>query len=350
MGWTRAFFICCLWGATSVALPTEAEIDDLFDDYQGKVPGAAVTVIKDGWVVYKKAFGLADVNTQTAANTNTNFRLASVTKQFTAAAILVLVDQGKLTFDTKLTEIFPDFPSYGSAITVRHLLNHTSGLRDYENLIPGGQTQQVLDSDVLRLLKKQSSGSFKPGSQYSYSNSGYCVLGEIVTKVSGQSFASFLKEFIFDRIGMRETVAFEKGISQVNYRAYGHSASGGGWKQTDQSITSATLGDGGVYTSIEDYFYWDQALNTSSFVSPALLAEAFTPGKLNDGSSIKYGFGWVLDTYGGRRRQSHTGSTIGFRTAVQRFPAERLTVVVLVNRANAAPWDKASQIADKYLR
>lgn len=221
-------------------------------------------------------------------------------------------------------------------------------MRDYEGLIPGGTTQQVKDKDVLDILMKQSSTYFTPGSQYRYSNAGYATLAVIVNRVSGISFAEFLENNIFTPLGMKNTVAYEKGISEVSDRAYGYTQRNGKFQRTDQSLTSAVLGDGGVYTSVDEILIWDQALYTDILVSQNLMDMAFTPGKLNSGASTRYGFGWVLDTYKGIKRISHTGSTIGFRSAIQRFPEKELTVVVLVNRAGAQPWETARRVADLF--
>jgi CubicO group peptidase (beta-lactamase class C family) len=326
-----------------------SDIDTLMRDYdKPDVPGASVLVMRTGTVTLRKSYGLADVEKGEKVGEDTNFRLASVSKQFTALAALLLVDEGKLALDDKLTEVFPGFPAYGQAIRVRHLLNHTSGLRDYEDLIPSGQTKQVTDADVLSLLQKQSSTSFTPGSQYKYSNGGYCLLAQIVEKKSGLSFAEFVSRRIFSPLGMMDSRVYERDpVPVIPHRAYGYTRSGSGFQRTDQSVTSATQGDGGVYTSAVDYERWARGMDT--LLSTSLMDEIFTPGKLNNGSSTSYGFGWVLDTYRGLKRRSHTGSTIGFRTAVQRFPERDTTIAVFVNRAGAAPWDQAQKIADLYL-
>ena len=166
------------------------------------------------------------------ASSATNYRLASVTKQFTAMAVMQLIEAGKLSFDDTLTTVFPDFPEYGSHITIRHLLNHTSGLRDYEGLIPSGQSEQVHDRDILALYKQQSSGSFTAGSRYRYCNGGYVLLGVIVETASGETFAGYLKKHIFEPLGMKNTVAFEDGISTVPNRAFGYSRQGSGFAKT----------------------------------------------------------------------------------------------------------------------
>ena len=185
-------------------------------------PGISVIVIKDRMVLYKKAYGLADVEARVTNTTNTNFRLASVTKQFTAMAILILMERGKLSLESHLADFFPDFPAYGREITIRQLLNHTSGLPDYAALMPADQKEQLSDEDVLRILKQPTKGNFRPGSKFEYSNSGYVVLGLIAAKVSGKSFARFLEESIFQPLGMSSTVAYEPGISTVKNRAYGY--------------------------------------------------------------------------------------------------------------------------------
>lgn len=308
-------------------------------------PGLSVIVIRDGKILTKKAYGLADVEAKTLNTTRTNFRLASVTKQFTAMAILILIKQGKLRLDSRLTDFFPEFPAYGKDITIRQVLNHTSGLPDYAAHIPAGQKEQLKDADVLRILENQASGNFLPGTKYEYSNSGYVVLGLIVAKVSGRTFAQFLTENIFQPLGMTDTVAYEQGISIVKNRAFGYSPTAGGFERTDQSITSATLGDGGIYTSVEDMYRWDQALYTAKLVSADMLKMAFTPGEYGNGEKSDYGFGWSIASVQGFRQLSHGGGTIGFRTHILRMPDQKYTVVVLMNRSDGNPQGIASKIA-----
>src|SRR5215469_15070431 len=201
----------------------------------GNDPGAAVLVVKNGKVLFERGYGVTDLKSLSKIDARTNFRLASVTKQFTAMAIMLLVHDGRLHYEDRLTDIFPDFPEYGRAITIRHLLNHTSGLLDYEDL-----------------MQQQKTTKFTLGSKWEYSNSGYVLLGLIVQKVSGKSFPDFLHDRIFTPLGMSNTLAYVRGKNDVRNRAYGHSLEQGAWKQTDQSPTSATLGDGGVYSSLDD--------------------------------------------------------------------------------------------------
>jgi CubicO group peptidase (beta-lactamase class C family) len=344
-GWSSVPAVA--WAGSPVGL--SEQVDRLMADYdRPNYPGAAAAVYLDGQIVHAKGYGLADQEGRVAATDHTNYRLASVTKAFTAMAIMILKERGQLTYDQKLTDVLPEFPAYGRAITIRHLLNHTSGLHDYENLIPSNQDGQVSDHDVVGLLADERSTYFTPGSSYRYSNSGYCTLGVIVAKVSGMPFHEFLAQNVFEPLAMTGSLAYVNGSNDVQDRAYGYTWQGSRYQRTDQSVTSATLGDGGVYTSVAEYFLWDQALYGERLVSAPTLAEAFTSGTLNNGSRTGYGFGWKLDTYRGVKRISHTGSTIGFRTAVQRFPDKKLTVVVLINRANTAPWDLAQSIADLY--
>jgi CubicO group peptidase (beta-lactamase class C family) len=323
-------------------------------------PGAAALVIKDGRIVFERGYGTTDLKTLHKIGAQTDFRLASVTKQFTAMAVMLLVHDGKLKYDERLTEIFPDFAPYGSAITIRMLLNHTSGLLDYEDLMPRPdaalpvEQPQIQDAGVLDLLKHQNSTRFPPGSQWAYSNSGYVLLGCIVAKVSGESFPDFLHDRIFSRLGMNNTVAYVRGKNTVPNRAFGHTLENGSWKQTDQSSTSATLGDGGVYSSVEDMAKWDDALARNTLLSHAEMEAALTPvnapGVSNpDGSPAQYGFGWFLNPYEGHRRMWHYGETIGFRSAIQRFTDDHLTVVVLCNRADLNPSELALRIAGVYL-
>lgn len=347
-----ALFLCVCLLFESCARPAvkSGAVDALFRDYsQPSTPGASVAVIRDGKVVYQHAYGMADVEAKVVATTAANYRLASLTKQFTAMAILILADRKLLSLDARITAFFPDFPDYGKGITVRHLLNHTSGLRDYSELVPPDRTAQLKDLDVLNLLKQQSSTYFPPGSEWRYSNTGYAFLALIVEKVSGMPFAAFLEKEIFDPLHMSGSVAYEEGVSTIQRRAYGYSKSENGFTRTDQSVTSAVLGDGGVYSSVEDLYRWDQSLYTTRLVSAANLQQAFTPATLTNGGETSYAFGWEIGEYRGLKVFMHSGGTIGFRTHIRRFPEKRFTVIVLTNRTDARPDQLADRISDLYL-
>lgn len=295
-------------------------------------PGASVLILKEGRILYRKAFGLANLEDAEPATPATNYRLASVTKQFTAMAILLLVDEGRLSLDDRLSDLLPGFPLYAGDVSIHHLLTHRSGLIDYEDIIPPETAVPLKDADVVRLLQDQDSTYFAPGTAFRYSNSGYAVLAEIVAAVSGRSFAAFLHDRIFLPLGMTGTVAFEEGISTVPHRAFGYAEREGAFVRHDQSLTSAVLGDGGVYASIDDLAAWYRALDDGRLVRPGLMEQVFVPAENTQHEGAGYGFGWFVGQYGERASVWHTGSTVGFRNAVERFPRARMTVVVLSNR------------------
>ncbi len=327
---------------------TEAFVDSLFADFNAvATPGAAVLVAMDGKILVSKGYGLADLEARMPVTPHTNFRLASVTKQFTAMAVMLLVQDGKLRLDESLTDVFPEFPAYGSRVMVRHLLTHTGGLRDYESFVPDSQTTQVLDADVLRSMRTLDSTDFPPGSRFRYSNTGYAMLAMIVEKRSGVRFAEFLKARIFDRVGMPWTVAREEGRTPVQRRAYGYSRRDGTWVRTDQSSTSAVLGDGGIYASVSELYRWSNALETRELLGDSLRALIVKRGTRSDSVGVDYGFGWYLETVHQLPRTRHTGSSIGFRNAIIRYPTLRATIIVLTNRGNANAGAIADKIADR---
>jgi CubicO group peptidase (beta-lactamase class C family) len=325
-------------------------------------PGLAVLVRLNGKTVFKRGYGSRDLRSGAPIDARSNFRLASCTKQFTALAVLLLVHDGKLRLDEKLTDVFPEFPAYGRAITLRNLLNHTSGLVAYEDLVDKTykswqEIPQISDAGVLELMEKQTGTKFPPGTAWEYSNSGYCVLAKVVEKASGLGFADFLRRRIFVPLKMYETLAYEYGKNQVKARAYGYTQDAGTWLETDQSPTSATLGDGGIYSSLDDLGKWDEALRRHTLLSEAAMRPALTPVALpqdfhsssEGGGPVKYGFGWFLDPYRGHARMWHSGESIGFRTVIERFPSDGLTIFVLANRTDVDPSALALKIADMYL-
>lgn len=321
--------------------PTRTQLDALLARYAGDVPGAAVAVIRDGRAT-NIVNGLARLGVGSQPVTSaTNFRLASVTKQFTAATILLLMEDGKLALTERLRQWLPSLPAATDAITLRHLLTHTSGLIDYEDVVPASVTGQLHDQDVLTLLESQDRLYFAPGTSYRYSNSAYALLALIVGKASGISFAQFLATRIFQPLGMTGTVAFEEGVSTVSNRAYGHTEENGVWTQTDQSQTSAVLGDGGIYSSLDDLAKWDAALYDERLLKRASLDAAFTPATRTDDPAVEYGYGWRITG----ETQWHSGETIGFRNVIVRYPKRQLTVIVLTNRNDPEPYSIALEIA-----
>jgi CubicO group peptidase (beta-lactamase class C family) len=350
---------CVLALAAAVAAPAEpaGAADSIFDPIRSdNQPGGAVLALRDGRILFQRGYGLANLKSGDRNTPETNFRLASVTKQFTAMCIMLLVHDGKLRYDERLTDVFPDFPSYGHAIRIRNLLSHTAGLPDYEDIMDQEHwdpSRQINDEEVLAIMKRAAGPKFEPGTRFSYSNSAFVVLGLVVAKVSGKPFDQFLHDRIFAPLGMTNTVAYVKGKNEVPHRAYGYTKEAGEWRETDQSPTSATLGDGGIYSSLNDLAKWYRALDGYRLLSPAEMAPAWTPIGLTadfDGVKTGYGFGWALDTLDGWRRIWHSGDTVGFRANVQRFPQKRLTVVVLENRTEPLPRPLATRLAELYLR
>ena len=323
----------------------DSEIDRLMSRYQGDVPGASLLVVVDGKAVVQRGYGLADLEQGIAASPASDYRLASVTKQFTAAAILLLAEDGRLSIDDKLRHWLPTLPEADDKITIRHLLTHRSGLIDYEDVMAEDTTEQLRDADVLRLLETQPRTYFEPGTDYRYSNIGYSLLALIVERASGQSFQSFLRTRIFLPLGMEHTLAYVKGGPEVPQRAYGYSWIDGHWSRTDQSLTSAVLGDGGIYSSIEDMAKWDAALYDDRLLSDASRRLAFTAWTKTYDVWVEYGFGWRITG----DRLWHSGETVGFRNVIVRYPQRHLTVVLLSNRDDPEPYPTALAIAQLFL-
>ena len=356
--------VCCACLAAS--LPSR--VDSIFSPLAAAhSPGLAVLVRKDGRTVLRRAYGVRDLRTFAKIDPHSNFRLASCTKQFTAMAIMLLVHDKKLQYDTRLSDVFPAFPEYGRSITIRHLLTHTSGLPDYEDLMGDSWTvsRQIRDDEVLRLIEA-AKPKFTAGSAWAYSNSGYVLLGLIVARTAGVPFAQFLRDRVFAPLGMNDTVAYVAGTNTVRHRAFGHIKQGAGFVESDQSSTSATLGDGGIYSNLHDLANWGAALDHHTLLSEDEMRAAFEPVRLADGSEprwpenpgddnlnpgkpVAYGFGWFLDAYHSRPRMWHFGSTMGFRTAIERFTRDKVTVIVLANRTDLDPGQLALQVADLIL-
>jgi len=361
---------CLLIGCAVLATAAEpSRVDAIFTPVVAKdSPGVAVLIRKQGSTIFARGYGFRDQRTRARIDSATDFRLASFTKQFTALAVMLLIHDGKLRYDEPLTEIFPDFPAWGRTVTIRHLLTHTAGLPDYEDLMDGGpwsEARQIQDDEVLALLKRTPKPMFAAGTSWAYSNSAYVVLGLVVAKVSGVSFPEFLRRRIFEPLHMDRTLAYVNGRNTVPNRAFGHSRQSGKLVETDQSSTSATLGDGGVYSNLEDLAKWDQALDAHTLLNEAEMKPALTAVRLADGSEtrwplapggdnlnpgkpVAYGFGWFLDPYRGRIRMWHSGGTMGFSTVIERFTAERLTIVVLCNRTDLDASTLALKVADEF--
>jgi CubicO group peptidase (beta-lactamase class C family) len=323
-----------------------SEIFAAFD--RPDTPGAAAAVLHRGRLVGTAAFGSADLAAGRACTPTTNFRLASVTKQLTAMAVLLLGEAGRLSLDDPAGRWLPGLPGYARAVTIRQLLTHTSGLADYEDRIPGERTLQVRDSEIPDMLPPEAAAGayFAPGARYRYSNTGYVLLALLAERAADQGFPELLRDLIFAPLDMRATLAYQPEGPPIAERAYGHSYVGEGWQRTDQSVTSATLGDGGVYSSAEDMARWLAALDTGAIGRPATLQAAWAPSVATD-DGRQYGFGWVIGSHRGGTLIHHDGTTAGFRTAVVRLPERQLSAVVLANRSAADPTALALALLDE---
>jgi CubicO group peptidase (beta-lactamase class C family) len=349
---TRGSILCASVLLTACSRPepmTGTQMDALFAAYAAPgAPGAAVLIVHDTTVTIR-TYGIADVATGAPVTAESDFRLASLTKQFTATAILILAHDGQLNLDDPVTDRIVGMRDYAHGIQLQHLLTHTSGIWDYEDFVPD-TAPPVHDADVPGLVARADSLYFRPGSKYQYSNSGFALLALTVERASGKSFATFLHDRIFAPLGMSGSVAHVEGVDTIPHRALGSSQKDGKWIQTDQSNTSAVLGDGGVYTNVSDLAKWVRALWNAPLPGTELQQRAWTPATLSDGSAGPYGMGWFVDTDRGLRRLSHHGETRGFTNGYLMYPDQKMAVIVLTNRSGGSPWDLAQTIADHELR
>jgi CubicO group peptidase (beta-lactamase class C family) len=343
-----------------------AQVDALMAPWsKGETPGAAVIVIRDGQILLKKGYGMANLEQRRPIDPDTAFLLCSVTKQFTAMAIMILAERGKLRYDDALSSFFPEFPPYAQAVTLRHLLHHTAGFPEYDSLfLESGAIDQFwprsaksrssrfepTSKDVLRILAQQKELAFAPGERWEYSNSGYVILAQVVEKVTGQTFAQFLQQEIFQPLGMKRSRLYDETRPTIEKRATSYKTGANGrFRDIDYAPQNAVYGEDNIYTTIEDMYAWDQALYTETLVRAATLREAFTPGRLKDGTATRYGFGWGTDRALGREALAHGGAWLGFRTYILRFPAQKFTVVVLSNLSEFQPDTMATEISRIYL-
>ncbi len=336
-----------LVGCASMNLTPEAQVDALMQRYQGEVPGASLLVVRNGQPLIQRGYGYANLEQHIQAGPETDYRLASITKQFIAAGVLLLREDGTLKLDDPIRKWLPQLPASDDAITIEHMLTHTSGMTDYEDLIPEGQTEQVSDQQVLEMLSADHDSYFEPGSAYRYSNTAYVLLGLVIERASGQTLPAFLKQRIFTPLGMDNTLLYEHHRGPgVPHRAFGYSFIDGAWQRTDQSLTSATRGDGGIYSSIHDLAKWDAALYDDRLLSDESRKLAFSPHVKVTGEpyAASYGFGWRItgDTLW------HSGESMGFRNVIVRWPNQHFTVVLLSNRNDPEPYQTALAVARIY--
>jgi CubicO group peptidase (beta-lactamase class C family) len=322
-----------------------ARLDSFFHTLPTTQPGIALSIQKNGETIYLNTVGLADATTNTPLDTLTNFRMASVTKQFTAMAILLLEKDGALNVDDPIGRWLPELPArIGQKVLIRHLLTHSSGILDYESLIPATQTAQLLDADVGSLLSKKDSSYFPPGTRFQYSNSGFCLLALIIERASHKSYARFLRERLFLPLHMDSSTVYEAG-QPIPHRAIGYARdSAGHIIPSDQSITSATKGDGGVYTSLSDYSKWINALQQNKLLPlAATLHRLRFPIEPKSGrsetagpkgqSSAYYAAGWFISS-GSPQFLFHSGSTCGFANFVIQLPGDNWSITYFSNIAD----------------
>ena len=307
----------------------------LFYCYDNGIFNGTILLADDGKRIYEKAFGFADVKTREPLNTTSRFYLASVSKQFTTMGVMILKEQGKLSYEDNLNKYFPEFKSYAELVTIRNLMTHTSGIQDHFDL--GAYKPGLTNRDVLNLLVAQDSLLFKPGDKFSYSNGGFVLLALIVEKVSGEPFHEFVRKNIFQPVGMDSSLVYDESQPRIPGRAVGFNMFG---DEDDYNIL--TTGAGGIYSNIEDLFKWDQALYTDKLISSETLQEAYTTFKLNNDSLSNYGFGWALSFGEEGQTVSHTGGLSGFRTYIERDLINRNTITYLMNTGN----DKIGELTE----
>jgi CubicO group peptidase (beta-lactamase class C family) len=326
-------------------------IDSIFAEWDRPgVPGCALGIIKDGELIYARGYGMANLEYDIPNEKQSVFRIASTSKQFTAACIMILVQQGRLELDNTLDQFFPDFPEYAGKITVRHLLNHTSGIRDYlvlASLKGLSDNDYYTDKDVMEWLTSQDSLNFMPGEEHLYSNSGYWLLGQIVGRVAGENMAEFARKNLFEPLGMSQTHFHNDHTRIVKNRASGYVPdSAGGFRIS--MTTLDMIGDGGIFTSVEDIKKWDDAYYDSGLLDEAFWRMMTQRGILNSGDTIDYAAGLSIANYKGLKTVSHGGAFVGFRSNLIRFPEQRFSIVLFANRADAN-LNMAYQVADIFL-
>jgi len=298
------------------------------------IPAAGVVVVRDGKVVLTKGYGAADMEGSTPANENTPFQIASVTKQFTAAAVLLLVEDGKLKLDDTLGKYVTDVPAKWSGVTIRQLLNQVSGIPNYT---AGGKLvkDKIYTSSEILGLVKDVPHRFEPGTKWEYSNTNYFLLGMVIEKASGKSYASFMHERIFRPLGMKSTTVNTRGL-KIQNAAVGYELASGKWQRAKLDEPSQPFAAGAIVSTPVDMAKWAIAAGEGKLLKKTSWDEAWTSAKLADGKSADYGFGWRVAKFGEASYLGHSGGISGFGSFIVRFPAENLAIVVLTNGAGAA--------------
>ncbi len=343
--------ILALAAALFAQSPGAEQIAKIFAAYQHPdTPGCAVGVEAPERDAFAAAYGMADLEHAVANTPATVFEIGSVSKQFTAAAVLLLVERGKVSLDDNIRKYFPELPHYQQPITVRQLLNHTSGLRDWGDIadIEGWPrtTREHTHAHVLEILSRQGSLNYAPGDAWSYTNSGYNLAAMLVERVSGMTLQAFCRKEFFDPLDMTSTQWRDDFRRIVPNRAIGYASRGSEWRQ-DMPFEDV-YGNGGLLSTVGDLLKWNRNL-ASGKLHPTVFQSMQKPGTLNDGRTIGYGFGFFLEDFQGLAEVSHSGATAGYRAWLGRIPSKRLSVAVICNAASANPTDYWHQIARLYL-
>ncbi len=326
-------------------------VDALFASWdKPDTPGAAVAVARDGEIVYQRGYGSANLEYGLPITPKTVFLVASVSKQFTAFALAMLADQGKISLNDDVRKHVPELPDYGKKITIRHLIHHTSGLRDEFGLLAmaGYHMDDVITKEtILDLAYRQKELNFDPGEEYVYCNTGYTLMAEIVERVTGQSFREWTSENMFEPLGMAHSHFRDDYQSIIKNRAQGYYKDGETYKK--QVVNYASVGASGLYTTAEDLARWAMNFDHGRVGEAAVLEQVHQRGRLNKGDTLSYAFGQSIGQYKGHRRVSHGGSHRGFKTHLVRFPNDGLAVIVLGNWEEFNPAEMAYKVADVYL-
>jgi CubicO group peptidase (beta-lactamase class C family) len=315
-------------------------------------PGFALAVVKDGKIIYKNGYGLANLEWDAPITPKTVFYMGSVSKQFVAFAVALLESRGKLSFNDDIRKYIPEMPDYGDIITLRHLIHHISGIRGYLMLMDLGgldidhyHTQEEV---IKHILVRQKNLDFKPGERFKYSNSGYLLLAEIVKRVSGMSFREFARKNILEPLGMKHSRFLDNHAEIVKNRAISYAPDKKlGYRAYISRFDQ--VGSGGLYSTVEDLFLWDQNFYHGKVGGKALLETLLTRGKLNNNEEIRYAFGLIHGEYKGLKTVSHTGGLLGYRALLLRFPAQKFSVICISNAGNFNVTRLGNEVADIYL-
>jgi CubicO group peptidase (beta-lactamase class C family) len=337
---------------SQTATGTEAKVDAVFEKWTNSSgPGCSVGVGVDGKSVLTKAYGMADLEHDVKNTPETIFEAGSVSKQFTAAAVLLLARDGKLSLDDPVRKYVPELPDYGTALTIRHMLNHTSGLRDWGNIAaiagwPRGSRVHT-HAHVLEIVSRQRSLNFPPGSHWSYTNTGYNLAAILVSRVSGLSFSDFTKRRIFEPLGMTHTSWRDDHTRIVKSRAIAYSEQSDGFHIL--MPFENVHGNGGLLTTVGDLLKWNENFSDPKVGDASFVAQQQHPGKFNDGRSLDYAFGLFVDSYKGVREIYHSGSTAGYNAFLAQYPDRHVSVAVLCNVTTGSATQYAHAVADIYL-